>query len=40
VFTNLFSEQNYILWAEGLTILAVVIVVVYVLYSLNVFKKD
>jgi hypothetical protein len=37
---NLFSESNFIYWVELLSIGAMLLLLGYVLYVLNVFKKD
>ena len=37
---DLFSEKNYILWVEAMTILSVIVLICYCFYSLGLFKKN
>jgi hypothetical protein len=39
-FAKLISAEYYVQWVEGLTILAILILLGYFFYVLNVFKKD
>jgi hypothetical protein len=39
-FNKLFSQDYYIHWVEILTILAILVLVGYFFYVLNIFKKD
>ena len=38
--TRLFSEEFYINWVEMLTIAAILLLVGYIFYSLNLFKRS
>lgn len=37
--TSLFAESNYIYWIEILTIAAIIVLLCYVLFVLNIFRK-
>lgn len=37
---SIFSEKFFIYWVEGITIIAVLVVVGFFFYGLNLFKKD
>lgn len=39
LLTRIFSDDFYIYWVEVLTIVAVIIVLAYFFYSLNLFKR-
>ena len=38
--TKLFSQEYYVHWVEILTILAILVLVGYFFYLLNIFKKN
>lgn len=40
MFSGIFNIEHYVYWVEGLTVLAVLVVLGYFFFSLNIFKKD